>query len=208
MSTLLHAGLGYQPLTIDRTVRLDTGGAVTVSDPETAFSGLLVAPHGSQATPTEVSPRTLPPWRMFVRGGRLAPSVTFKPGDRVRDPAGVTYEALGPGNPIRLGPMQVGQEVTVQRIDMLYPLTAAVSDLQGDFSVTVPVALWDPTGGEITLQHGAYVAPLAEAPIEWAADLQRQNAKLLVGTRVLHIESATVDYSAPRVALRLREKRK
>lgn len=111
-----------------------------------------------------------------------------------------TYELLGAPKVLRQGQNVAGYEAQVVEIGTLYPAEATFEGLSS--AVPMPLALF--SGSEELRGHGDYDNYEAEAPIEYAEQVQPGSTVLLIDGDRWRVVFASVDYQHAFLKLALR----
>jgi hypothetical protein len=188
--------------TLVRQVEITNGQIQIVNNPDVPAFYASLAPPDAAATPGE-APRQAPPAMLRHASGLTGPLSDLRAGSRVEPLLRGPYEILDNGVEITTGARSVGRQFACLPVDFLYPLDAILSDMDGNPISNMELAIWSASETH-DVQAGEYEDYDGEAPIEYAASLQR-NVDIMVGTTRYRIIAAETDLDVPRTRLRLRK---
>lgn len=191
-----------------RTVKQDgTGYTISETPPSPpTFPCSLLPPKTFSAPANDMAPRQ---WRNKQELYYLAkvlgkPQPTLDPGTRL-EIEGVQYEVVSEALSERLALTVWAYKQNVLPIQQLWPLTAALTGLNGaevpDVG-PVPFAVWEGRSDRFS-SRGRYDDTEGEVPVDFAESVKAKNTALLVGTRKYKIQSVHCHFAQPHVSMTL-----
>jgi len=188
--------------TLARTVTTANGQVTVDNEPDYPPFWISIIPPDGPAASGE-PPRSAPTAMLRHASGLTGPRLDLRAGFRLDVLSRGTYEVLDNGVEITTGARVVGKQYACLPLDFLYPLDGILSDMDGNPISDIDIAIWSATESH-DVAAGEYEDYEGEAPIEFAADLQR-NIDVMVGTTRYRIIAAERDIDVPRVRLRFRK---
>lgn len=161
----------------------------------------LIQPSGP-ATPG-LPPRQAPPAMLRHASGLTGPAVALGAGYRVSLLSHGLYELLDNGAQITVGSRTIGMVYACQPIDFLYPLSAIISDMDGNPISNMSLAIWNAVEAH-ALMAGEYEGYEGAAPVEYGSLLMR-NVDVMIGTTRYRVIASETEPDSMSVHLRLRK---